>query len=99
METRPTYRGTQSDFHTHVHDLPPQMGGCYSNSEEQAKINQDRVDNGPWFGLPDVMYVEPENSRQEALKRVIKHRENIIRVNPGKDKVFDEALRCALTTM
>ena len=20
------YRGTQSDFHTHVHDLPPQMG-------------------------------------------------------------------------
>jgi glutathione S-transferase len=30
METRPTYRGTQSDFHTHAHDLPPQMGGCYS---------------------------------------------------------------------
>jgi len=28
MESRPTYRGTQSDFHTHVHDLPPQMGGC-----------------------------------------------------------------------
>ena len=25
MESRPTYRGTQSDFHTHVHDLPPQM--------------------------------------------------------------------------
>lgn len=99
METRPTYRGTQSDFHTHVHDLPPQMGGCYSNSEEQAKINQDRVDNGSWFGLPDVMYAEPENSRQEALQRVIKHRENIIRVNPAKDKVFDEALRCALTTM
>ena len=75
------------------------MGGCYSNSEEQAKINQDRVDNGSWFGLPDVMYAEPENSRQEALQRVIKHRENIIRVNPAKDKVFDEALRCALTTM
>jgi glutathione S-transferase len=27
METRSTYRGTQSDFHTHAHDLPPQMGG------------------------------------------------------------------------
>ena len=27
METRSSYRGTQSDFHTHVHDLPPQMGG------------------------------------------------------------------------
>lgn len=23
METRPTYLGTQSDFHTHAHDLPP----------------------------------------------------------------------------
>ena len=23
MESRATYRGTQSDFHTHVHDLPP----------------------------------------------------------------------------
>lgn len=26
MEIRETYRGTQSDFHTHCHDLPPQMG-------------------------------------------------------------------------
>ena len=25
METRETYLGTQSDFNTHVHDLPPQM--------------------------------------------------------------------------
>lgn len=31
MESRETYRGTQSDYHTHSHDLPPQMGGCYSN--------------------------------------------------------------------
>ena len=27
LESRPSYRGTQSDFHTHCHDLPPQMGG------------------------------------------------------------------------
>ena len=35
LESRSTYRGTQSDFHTHVHDLPPQMGGCYANGEPQ----------------------------------------------------------------
>ena len=29
MEKLDVYRGTQSDFHTHCHDLPPQMGGCY----------------------------------------------------------------------
>lgn len=97
MESRPTYRGTQSDFSTHVHDLPPQMGGCYDNDNPQRLINQSKVDNGPWFGLPDVTYPEPENSRQEALQRVIKHRRNLIRVNPAGDSLFEEALRCALT--
>ncbi|MEG4342499.1 glutathione S-transferase family protein [Microcoleus sp. A003_D6] len=99
METRPTYRGTQSDFHTHVHDLPPQMGGCYENGEPQMLVNKARVDNGPWAGLPDVMYPEPETSRAEALHRVIKHQRNIVRVNPADDNLFDEALRCALTLM
>jgi glutathione S-transferase len=57
------------------------------------------VDTGSWFGLPDVTYPEPENSRKEALQNIIKHRTNIIRVNPANDKLFDEALRCALTNM
>jgi glutathione S-transferase len=97
MESRPTYRGTQSDFSTHVHDLPPQMGGCYDNDNPQRLINQSKVDNGPWFGLPDVTYPEPKNSRREALQRVIKHRRNLIRVNPAEDSLFEEVLRCALT--
>jgi glutathione S-transferase len=99
METRSTYRGTQSDFHTHVHDLPPQMGGCWENGEPQMLENKQRVDNGPWEGLPDVTYSEPETSRTEALQRTLKHRSNIIRVNPADNKLFDEALRCALTSM
>jgi glutathione S-transferase len=99
MESRPTYQGTQSDFHTHVHDLPPQMGGCWENGEPQMQVNKNRVDNGPWIGLPDVTYPEPETSRAEALHRVIKHRNNIIRVNPADDLLMDEALRCALTTL
>ncbi len=99
MESRSTYRGTQSDFHTHVHDLPPQMGGCYSNGSPQAMENQQKVDQGDWFNLPDVVYGEPENSRQEALQRVLKHRHNIIKVNPSDDILFDQALRCALSNM
>lgn len=31
MEARPAYIGTRSDYFTHVHDLPPQLGG-QSNS-------------------------------------------------------------------
>ncbi|PSB30341.1 glutathione S-transferase family protein [Stenomitos frigidus] len=99
MESRFTYRGTQSDFHTHVHDLPPQMGGCWENGEPQMEINKARVDRGPWEGLPDVTYPEPETSRAEALARVIKHRDNLIRVNPADDALVDTALRCALTNL
>lgn len=99
MESRATYRGTQSDFHTHAHDLPPQMGGCWENGEPQMLLNKTRVDHGPWFGIPDVTYPEPETSRAEALQRVLKHRANIIRVNPADDQLFDQALRCALTLM
>ena len=99
MESRSTYRGTQSDFHTHAHDLPPQMGGCWSNNTPQAKANQHKVDNGSWFKLPDVAYPEPETSCKEALQRVIKHKANIIKANPADELLFDEALRCALTNM
>ena len=99
MESRSTYRGTQSDFHTHAHDLPPQMGGCYENSEPQTLTNQAKVDSGPWYDLPDVTYPEPENTKEEALYRVIRHRHNIVRVNPVEDNVFDQALRCGLTRM
>jgi glutathione S-transferase len=99
MESRPTYRGTQSDFHTHAHDLPPQMGGCWENGQPQMLLNKARVDQGPWAGLPDVTYAEPETSRIEALQRVIKHHTNIIRINPAEDSLVDQALRCALTTM
>jgi glutathione S-transferase len=97
MESRSTYRGTQSDFHTHAHDLPPQMGGCWVNGEAQTQRNQAQVDRGPWMGLPDVAYPEPENSRMEALYRVLKHRANLICVNPADAELFDTALRCALT--
>ncbi len=99
MESRSTYRGTQSDFHTHAHDLPPQMGGCWENDEPQMLRNKDRVDNGPWQGLPDATYPEPESSTAEALQQVIKHRHNIVRANPDEDARFDQALRCALTQM
>ena len=97
LESRLTYRGTQSDFHTHVHDLPPQMGGCYENDLPQTRRNQAQVDLGPWLGLPDVAYPEPETSRVEALARTLKHRQNIVAVNPAAEEVMDAALRCALT--
>ena len=98
METRETYRGTQSDYHTHAHDLPPQMGGCYENGEDAQKRSRQMVDEGPWDGtVPDAMFGEPDNAADEAVARTYKHRENIVKANPVEDEVADEAIRCALT--
>ena len=100
MESLEAYRGTQSDFHTHVHDLPPQMGGCYhyvGGLEKQIE-NQQRVDAGPWVGLPDTGLADPEDSVDLALARVLLHKDSLIRANPA-GQAADEPLRCALTAM
>ena len=100
LEARETYRGTQSDFHTHVHDLPPQMGGCYPNGSPTQRANAARVDEGPWEGLPDTALAEPSTSRAEAAFRLLRHRESVIGSNPcATPAVVDEALRCALTLL
>lgn len=33
MYGRPTFRAIASDYYTHAHDLPPQLGGCEFNRE------------------------------------------------------------------
>jgi len=100
METRDTYKGTMSDMHTHVHDLPPQMGGCYENGEQEQQRCKALVNQGPWTKLPDVSYPSPPEAKEEALFRVLKHKDTLLSVNSVKDTpMVDEALRCALTTM
>ncbi len=36
MEQRPAYLGSRSDFYTHCHDLPPQLGGQLAGSLKRA---------------------------------------------------------------
>ena len=43
MEARDAYTGMQSDFHTHVHALPPQMGGCYENGSKLGCVIETPV--------------------------------------------------------
>jgi glutathione S-transferase len=49
LEQRPTYLGTQSDFHTHAHDLPPQMGCCLASGSEAQRACARQIDQGPWL--------------------------------------------------
>jgi glutathione S-transferase len=100
LESRPTYRGTQSDYHTHCHDLPPQMGGCYASGTHIQKECAKLVDQGPWVGLPDTALAEPPTAQSEAIHRVVKHKDAIVRANPcGPPELVEEALRCVLTRL
>jgi len=112
LEQRSTYRGTQSDFHTHCHDLPPQMGGCYANGSERQRQLAARIDAGPWPILDEGM-ADPETSEsgpapgdqarspaaRTALARVLRHRPTLLRRNPLGAEGFDQPLRTALTNL
>jgi glutathione S-transferase len=106
LEQRDTYRGCQSDFHTHAHDLPPQMGGCYASGTEVQRQLAQRIDQGPWpilsgmaTGDPETSQPEPPQAAAEALSRVLRHREPLLALSATGGPQFDIPLRCALTTL
>ncbi len=100
FEGTSTYRGTQGDFHTHSHDLPPQMGGCYKESNKKQIAFSKSIDTGE--GLGNFEFNKNYDSKYYAifaLKRIIKHKNNLIKVNPHDKEYFEESLRSALTHM
>ncbi len=105
LERRPAYLGTQSDFHTHAHDLPPQLGGCHASGTAAQLQLASRIDGGPWpilgEGQPDPETSEPEPSDSAwlALARTVKHRGPLLRRHPDGAEAFDLPLRAALTRL
>jgi glutathione S-transferase len=102
LEQRSTYLGTQSDFHTHAHDLPPQMGGCYASGTPIQRDLADRIDQGPWpmdEPDPETSQSEPVDAAAVALARVLRHRHAILARSPLGAAGFDEPLRIALTSL
>lgn len=105
LEQRPTYLGSQSDFQTHAHDLPPQMGGCHANGEQAQRDCAARIDQGPWpisgpgEADPETSQPEPADATALAIARVLKHRHVLIARNPLAPECFDPALRSALTLL
>ena len=100
FEGTSAYRGTQGDFHTHSHDLPPQMGGCFKETNDQQIIFSELIDTGIGLGNYELnKNYNSKNFAKIALNRVIKHKDNLIKVNPYDKESFDESLRSALTHM
>ena len=114
LEHRSTYLGTQSDIHTHAHDLPPQMGCCLASGSAEQQAVAALIDRGPWSldgGPPHPAVIEtrqpePDQAAAEALTRILRHRRRLLAVNPqgsrrGPEAAegLDRALRCALTAL
>jgi glutathione S-transferase len=105
LEQRPTYLGTQSDFHTHAHDLPPQMGGCHASGSQEQRALARRIDQGPWPLLgdgaldPETSQPAPADAGVTALRRVLRHRPTLLERNPLGATGFDRPLRAALTRL
>ena len=103
LERRSTYLGSQSDFHTHAHDLPPQMGGCHPSGDSAQQAMAARIDQGPWpltaaTGIdPETSQPQPPDAAAAALARVCRHRQVLLVRNPLPQERFDPALRSALT--
>ena len=101
LEQLDTYRGTQSDMHTHVHDLPPQMGGCWTNNSAEARSMVDRIDCGDGLGKEEASWGDADAALHSriALQRVLRHRQRLLTLNPLGAARFDQPLRCALTRL
>ena len=101
LESLATYRGTQSDMHTHVHDLPPQMGGCWSDNSELSTELAAQIDCGDGLGDDEAVWPDESLHGQAALalSRVIRHRDQLLKRNPFGSQRFDLPLRCALTRL
>ncbi len=104
LEQLDEYRGTQGDFHTHAHDLPPQMGGCFTFSNPTQQLFAQQIDIGSGLGHLELSNCKIDKKSEKifaaiALRRVIKHKERIMAANPIQSKLFDQPLRAALTSM
>ncbi|KAI3436264.1 hypothetical protein D9Q98_002317 [Chlorella vulgaris] len=89
METRDSYLGFKSCHYTHVHDLPPQLGGCVSVPEAAAFAAAiDGTDGKSWhLPLPPLTATslptmhapgeQPEVDRLQAAARLVQNREAV----------------------
>ena len=98
------YRGTQGDFHTHSHDLPPQMGGCFYKRNKKQEEFSNCIDSGKGLGESEISNNDHNSSNNTepeyiALQRVIKHKEILKQLNIIGPELFDQPLRAALTKM
>ena len=82
-----TYAHIKSDYYTHCHDLPPQLGGCEPNGDDEQKAFKAEIDGvksewgdswrlplaplGPESPEPSWTGESPELDRLEAAAKIV----------------------------
>ena len=100
LEQLETYRGTQSDVHTHAHDLPPQMGGCWADGSDAQRSMAAAVDAGQGLGELESRWTPPDADgmpRERRWSGCCVIGAHCWRAIPGD--AFDQPLRAALTEL
>lgn len=76
MDGRPAYRGIKSDYYTHCHDLPPQVGKCYAAAA--AAPYAAEIDGGAWSltaagaaSLEPMLPADSAEARRDAARQCI----------------------------
>ena len=76
------------------------MGGCYKDINEEQITFSELIDTGEGLGNYELnKNYDSQYFAKIALKRVIKHKDNLLKVNPYNKEYFDESLRSALSHM
>ena len=74
------------------------MGGCYKEINKKQISFSKSIDTGEGLGILEFnKNYDAKYYALFALKRVIKHKENLKRVNQYDKEYFEESLRSALT--
>ena len=87
MDARPAYAGIKSDYYTHVHDLPPQLGGCPPDpSSAAAAAFRAEIDGGAWdvsvgaeSCLEPMLPASAAEARRDCARQVLDNYENIVK--------------------
>ena len=84
MDTRDSYIGIKSDYYTHVHDLPPQIGNCYYNVAKSTPY-KEQINGGMWNinvkvddCLEPMIPLDTKVACRDAVRNCIGNFENIV---------------------
>jgi glutathione S-transferase len=82
MDARDTYAALKSDYYTHCHDLPPQIGQCHSLPA--AAPFAAEIDGGSWRldftnGIEPMVPSDIDVARREAAQSLLSNLDKVAR--------------------